>query len=212
MLFHSSASRRFAALGTVVLLAAAPAQAQYGGSGSTAPEAAHKEGKSSAPPESGKQAPLNAFESALKFKQQGDFPKAIALLEPQAKLGRGFEMAQLVLGQCYVASADKEPTPEAANEAAKKGAVWIAAAAEGGLSAAQEQMVRLYTEGGRFKVEPVEAGKWYLIWKSNPARFQAVGRNFDPKLEQKLKTTLTDAQWDQAQAAAIALANKANPQ
>ena len=76
-------------------------------------------------------------------------------------------------------------------------------------SVAQEQMARLYTEGGRFKVEPVEAGKWYLIWKSNPARFQAVNREFDPKLEQKLKSTLTDADWDKARQAAVALAAKA---
>ena len=73
-------------------------------------------------------------------------------------------------------------------------------------------MARLYIEGGHFKVEPVEAGKWYEMWKANPKRFQAVNSPFDPKLEQKLKSTLTDAQWDQARLAAMDQARKAPPE
>jgi hypothetical protein len=156
--------------------------------------------------------PLTAYESALKFRQQGDYAKAIELLEPQAKQGHGFELAQLVLGQCYLATADKAATPEAATDATKKGAAWIEVAADAGLTAAQEQMARLYIQGGRFKVEPIEAGKWYEMWKANPLRFQAVNAPFDPKLEQKLKSTLTDAQWGQARQAAMDLAKKLPPE
>lgn len=154
---------------------------------------------------------LNPYEAALKFKQQGDFAKAIEILEPEAKRGRGFEQAMLVLGQCYIASADKAPTPDAAFDATKKGAAWIRGAAESGSTAAQEEMARLSLAGGRFKVEPIEAGKWYLMWKNNPARFTAIPKPFDPALEQKLKGMLTDAQWDQAAQAAMAVGQKQPP-
>ena len=154
---------------------------------------------------------LNPYEAALKLEQMGDYNHAIELLEPEAKQGAGYEMAQLELGRCYLAVAKKAATPEVALEATKKGGAWIETAAEAGLSEAQEQMARLYIEGGRFKVEPVEAGKWYVLWKGNPKRFQAVGKPFDPKLEQKLKSTLTEAQWAQAREAAIDLARRAAP-
>ena len=154
---------------------------------------------------------LNPYEAALKFKQQGNYAKAIEILEPEAKKGLGFEQAMLVLGQCYIASADKAATPEAGLEATKKGAAWVKAAADSGSTSAQEQMARIYIEGGRFKVEPVEAGKWYLLWKNNPARFTAIPKPFDPALEQKLKGTLTDAQWEQAGQAAMAYAQKQPP-
>ena len=151
---------------------------------------------------------LNPYEAALQYEKQGDYPQAIELLEPEAKQGPGFELAQLELGRCYLATANKAKTPDEALEATKKGGAWIQVAAESGLTEAQEQMARLYIEGGRFKVEPVEAGKWYVLWKANPKRFQAIGKPFDPKLEQKLKATLTDAQWDQARQAAINLARR----
>lgn len=154
---------------------------------------------------------LNPYEAALKLEQMGDYNHAIELLEPEAKQGAGYEMAQLELGRCYLAVAKKAATPEVALEATKKGGAWIETAAEAGLSEAQEQMARLYIEGGHFKVEPVEAGKWYTLWKANPKRFQAVGKPFDPKLEQKLKSTLTDAQWAQARQAAMDLARRAGP-
>jgi hypothetical protein len=155
---------------------------------------------------------LNPYEAALALEQKGDYAHAIELLEPEAKQGPGFEMAQLELGKCYLAVAAKAATPDATVEATKKGGAWIETAAEFGLTDAQEEMARLYIEGGHFKVEPVEAGKWYMLWKANPRRFQAVSKPFDPKLEQKLKSTLTDAQWTQARQAAMDFAARAPKQ
>jgi hypothetical protein len=190
-----------AALGMLLLASAAFAQATD-----------HSVGASHIKPSVNTTAPLNWYETALKYKQQGEFPKAIELLEPEAKQGKGFEMAMLVLGQCYLGMADKAPTPQDAVDDTKKGGAWFEGAAESGLTEAQEQMSRLYIEGGRFKVEPVEAGKWYMLWKANPKRFQAIGKPFDPKLEQKLKDTLTDAQWTEARQAAMDLARRAPAQ
>jgi hypothetical protein len=201
--FLPSSVRRFGLLALIFVFAV---------SGAAAQSQDHSVGASHIKQAPDKTVPLNPYEVALKLKQEGNYARAIELLEPEAKQGHGFEMAQLVLGQCYIANADKAPTPEEAVEATKKGGAWIEAAAEAGLSDAQEQMARLYTEGGRFKVEPVEAGKWYMLWKANPNRFQAVSKPFDPKLEQKLKSTLTDAQWAQARQAAMDLARKSPPQ
>lgn len=196
--------RRLGAAGLCLIVATSAAQAQ---SQDHSVSASHIKGPTTVPT-----LPFSPYESALKLKQQGDYAKAIELLEPEAKQGHGFELAQLVLGQCYLAVAAKAATPEAATESTRKGAAWIEVAAEAGLTTAQEQMARLYIEGGRFKVEPVEAGKWYEMWKANPLRFQAVNAPFDPKLEQKLKSTLTDAQWDQARQAAMEQAGKAPPE
>jgi hypothetical protein len=197
----NSSSRRIGAI-LLGLALAAPAAA-------LAQASDHSVGASHIKQPTDKTAPLNPYEAALKLKEMGKYSDAIELLEPEAKLGHGYEMAQLVLGQCYLAIADKAPTPADATEDTKKGGAWIETAAEAGLTQAQEQMARLYLEGGRFKVEPVEAGKWYELWRANPNRFQAVSKPFDPQLEKKLKSTLTDAQWVQARQAAMDLARKA---
>jgi hypothetical protein len=193
------------------LLMAVPVLA-LAATGALAQATDHSVGASHIKPAPDSQLLLNPYEAALQLEQNGDYAHAIELLEPEAKQGHGFEMAQLELGKCYLATANKAATPDAAVEATKKGAVWIETAATSGLAAAQEQMARLFIEGGRFKVEPVEAGKWYVLWKGNPNRYQAISKPFDPKLEQKLKATLTDAQWDQARQAAIELARKYPPQ
>ncbi len=193
-----------AVLGLTLIAPAALAQGPGGGD-------SHSVGSSHIKPPNNQPLLYSPYEAALKLEQMGSYDKAIELLEPEAKQGPGYEMAQLELGRCYLAVAAKAATPQVALDATKKGGAWIETAAEAGLSEAQEQMARLYIEGGHFKVEPVEAGKWYVLWKGNPKRFQAVSKPFDPKLEAKLKATLTDAQWTQARQAAMDLARKTAP-
>jgi TPR repeat protein len=147
---------------------------------------------------------LNPFEAALALKQKGDYAGAIKLLEPEAKWGRGYELAQQQLGECYIEAAAKEPNAEVADAARKKGLGWIIKAADGGQASAQEELIHLSIEGGAFKVEPAEAGKWYLIWKRNPTRYAGGVRDLDPKLVDRLKKTLTEADWTEAQNRATA--------
>ena len=197
-------SLSIAMLGLVFAAPVALAQGPGGGD-------SHSVGSSHIKPPNNAPTLYSPYEAALRLEQLGLYDKAIELLEPEAKQGPGYEMAQLELGRCYLGIAAKAATPAVALEATKKAGAWIETAAEAGLSEAQEQMARLYIEGGHFKVEPVEAGKWYVLWKGNPRRFQAVNKPFDPKLEQKLKTTLTDAQWAQARQAAMDLARRTAP-
>ncbi|MDB5363227.1 MAG: hypothetical protein JWO51_4524 [Rhodospirillales bacterium] len=144
------------------------------------------------------------YERAMYYKQQGKFAEAIEILEPMAAQGKGFEMAQLSLGQCYIATGAAATPPEAGHDALIKGTKWILAASDAGLPAAQVQLVHMMLDGGHFKVEPAAAGMWYLIWKRNPARLQTGTTDLDPTTLRKLQTSLTPEDWRQAQADAAA--------
>lgn len=189
----------------LVLLAASvtPAAAQYGGAAGGVPgNVGGANTPSKAPPtdtaKNNKPLPLNSFETALRLKQSGDCPKAMQLLEPLAKSGHGFEVAQLNLGQCYLAVAEAKSDAAEATESRRAGVNWIVRAANAGLAPAQEMLARLTLAGGKFRVELPEAGKWYLVWKRNPTRSQLGASEFDPALVKQLKATLTDADWEEA--------------
>ena len=147
---------------------------------------------------------LNPYEQAMRFKEQGNCVKAIELLEPQAKLGRGYEVAQLNLGECYVAVAETKQDAEEKRKTRLQGVQWIIKAADAGLAGAQAELVRLTLQGGWIKIEPAEAGKWYLLWKRNPRRSQLGVTELDPKLQQQLKTMLSDADLAEANSRADA--------
>lgn len=144
------------------------------------------------------------YERAMYYKQQGDYAKAIELLEPMAAQGHGFEQAQLSLGQCYIATAAAAPPSDAGHDALVKGTKWILSASDAGFPPAQVQLIHMMLEGGRFKVEPVAAGMWYLIWKRNPARLQTGITELDPPLLHKLQSALSPQDWQKAQAQADA--------
>jgi len=143
------------------------------------------------------------YERAMYAKQQGKYADAIAILEPMAAQGHGFEQAQLSLGQCYIESA-AAMTPEAGHDALVKGTKWILVAGDAGFPAAQVQLVHMMVDGGRFKVEPLAAAMWYLIWRRNPARLQTGVTDLDQSTLNKLQKLLTPADWQKAQAAAEA--------
>jgi hypothetical protein len=141
---------------------------------------------------------LNPYEQALRYKQQGDCVKAIELLEPLANAGHGYEIAQMNLGDCYIAVAKSKQDLEARRKDRLTGVKWIVRAAQAGLAPAQERLVRLTLQGDWVEVEKPEAGRWYLVWKRNPARTQLGVSDLDPDLKQKLKNMLTDADWAEA--------------
>jgi TPR repeat protein len=147
---------------------------------------------------------FNPYERAMYYKQQGEIAKAIELLEPMAAQGHGFEQAQLSLGECYIDSADKAATPDARHDALVKGTKWILTAGDAGFPQAQVRLVHMMVEGGRFKVEPVAAGMWYLIWKRNPARLQTGVSDLDPAFVAKLRSLLSPEDWQKAEAQASA--------
>ncbi len=147
---------------------------------------------------------LDSYETALKLKQAGNCEDAVKILEQLAAQGHGHERAGLNLAQCKLVLAEKAATPEAAHDMLQDAVRLTILAANAGLDDAQIQLVKLTINGGHFKVEPVEAGAWYLIWKRNPTRLQLGGSAIDRKLVEKLQSTLTPDDWNKAQAQADA--------
>jgi hypothetical protein len=143
--------------------------------------------------------PDDPYTAARRMMEKGDYGTAIPILEDYAKRGHGYEMAQLALGQALIASAEGIKDPQEQRDARAKGAAWILRAADANWHQAQEALVELLLRGGAFKVEAAEAGKWYLIWLSNHSTAAIGVTEFNPVLVDKLKSTLTKADWEEAQ-------------
>jgi len=148
--------------------------------------------------------PDDPYTAARRMMDKGEYGKAIPILEGYANRGHGYEMAQLALGQALIASADGIQDPKEQRDARAKGAAWILRAADANWRQAQEALVGLLLRGGPFKVEAAEAGKWYLIWLANHSTVAIGVTQFDPTLADKLKATLTQADWEDAQKRALA--------
>jgi hypothetical protein len=144
----------------------------------------------------------NNYDRALKLKGDGDCVHAIPLLEPLAKLGKGYEVAQLQLGQCYLEIARTATSAEQAEQSRVQGATWILKAANSQLSTAQEQAAKLTLDGIGVAADPIEAGKWFLLLQRNPLRPLVGPAVIDPDLQLRLHQRLTDADWQQALARA----------
>lgn len=152
------------------------------------------------------QAPLGSrpkqqdpYSAAMEMKQKGNYAEAMPILEQYAVVGRGFEVAQLELGKCYFETAKQDKDEKSAEQKRTLGLGWTLKAAIAGLGTAQEQLVRLYLDAEGVPYDPIEAGKWYYLWKRNPARMQLGAASFDAMLENRLKASLDPAGWTDAQ-------------
>jgi hypothetical protein len=151
-------------------------------------------------PQQGAQA--DQYQRAIEYKEKSDCPKAIPLLEPLAKRGHGFEVAQFQLGQCYIETARTAASPADAERARADGAAWILKAANSQNPAAQQEAIRLYEDGIGVATDPAEAGKWLLVLQRNPMRRLYGPAVIEPDLEQALNKRLTSEQWADAHARA----------
>ena len=144
----------------------------------------------------------NNYDRALELKAHADCVHAVPLFEPLAKLGKGYEPAQLQLGQCYIDLARTAASPEQAAQYRTRGADWILKAANSQLSTAQEQAAKLELDGIGVPPDPIEAGKWFLLLERNPLRPLVGPAVIDPALQQRLRQRLSDAEWAEARARA----------
>lgn len=141
---------------------------------------------------------LSAYETALQYLQKSECRRGQEILEPMIKQGPGNEVALLDIGYCYIQQASQSSDPAEALRLRRIGVNWIQRAANAGQRRAQEELIRQYLEGGVLNPDPKEAGKWFLIWKSNRGSFQADPSESDEQLEKKLRSILTEADWDAA--------------
>jgi hypothetical protein len=182
-----------------------PAQAQgYRPGGETEPSASRSSAGKEDKDKPKDEVPLNAYETALKFVQKGDCARAREILDQIILQGPGSEVALLDIGYCYLQKASRPAGAEEARQIRETGVGWVLRAGNAGLRRAEEELVRQYLEGDVFLPDPTEAAKWYLLWKANRNSFQITPPEFDEKLEQKLQSSLSQADWTVARQRAIA--------
>jgi hypothetical protein len=143
-------------------------------------------------------ASANRYDRASELKAKGDCAQAIPLFERFAKAGKGNEVAQLQLGDCYVETARTAPSTAAAEELRVKGAGWIFKAADSNFPSAQERAARLALDGTGVPADPAEAGKWFLLLQRNPLRTAIGPTAIDADLQQRLRQRLSAADWREA--------------
>ncbi len=121
---------------------------------------------------------INPYWKGFILKAQGDCATASKHLRPIAKLGFGYEEAQVALGQCLLQIAGFSQTaavqPDRAGlikEAAFIEAIaWLQRAAEAGNFKAQGVLVSLYAVNLGPNTDLVEGAKWAHLYLTNPTR------------------------------------------
>lgn len=134
------------------------------------------------------------------LRRKGQCEKAVPILRTLADGGGGYEISQYNLGLCLLDLAAADPQHPAAER--KEGADFILEAANGGFGRAQAAAVGLYLDGTGVDADPVEAGKWALLYHENGMRL-ALGLPDIPRdVVDRLNAALTGTKRSEARARA----------
>jgi len=145
-----------------------------------------------------RQGSVGSFERAIEVRQKSGCRQAIPRFEALAKLGSGYEVAELQLGECYLEVAGKTASAEQAQDLRAKAADWIVKAANGDLPEAQERAAKLYFAGTGVAADAIEAGKWFLLLQRNPLRSVLGPAEIDAGLAANLQQRLSETDWQDA--------------
>jgi hypothetical protein len=137
--------------------------------------------------------------TAEDLRLRGKCDEAIPIFRALASRGSGFEIARYNLGLCQLDIAKGAADAQRAASLASEAAANIRKAADGGLPGAQLKLVSLYLDGTGVGADPVEAGKWSLIYHANGTRIVLGLPNVSSELQARLDAALTDKAWAQAQ-------------
>jgi hypothetical protein len=146
-------------------------------------------------------APLDPEQRAEELRLAGKCQQAIPIYRRMVARG-GFEIAQFHLGLCLLDVSKTEPDAQRAAALKKEAAETILNAANGGLANAQIQLVSIYLDGVGVAADPVEAGKWALIYHANGSRFVIHLPDISPVLQERLDGVLNGTSWAEAQSRA----------
>ncbi len=102
--------------------------------------------------------PNAAYIQATELKAKGDCTTAITLLRPVARLGPGYENAQMALGECLVANGTER----------EEGLTWLTRAADAGWPEAQASLAAYF--GGTTTRNNEEAAYWLALYDMNPSK------------------------------------------
>lgn len=132
----------------------------------------------------------------------GKCAEAVPILRPLARRGAGYAIAQFHLGLCLFDLSKKDTDAEHAASLKHEAAEWILQAANTGFPNAQFSLVIMYLDGYGMKADPVEAGKWSLIYHDNSMR-DAIGLpDISDDLQARLDGVLNEKAWAEAQSRA----------
>jgi hypothetical protein len=134
----------------------------------------------------------------------GRCDEAIPMFRNLASYGEGFEIAEYNLGLCLFDIAKTAPDAQHAADLKRQGAQAIVKAANAGSAKAQAFLIPAYLDGNGVDRDPLEAGKWALIYHDNGARLVLNMKNISADLQARLDGVLNAAAWAQAQSRADA--------
>ena len=136
----------------------------------------------------------------------GQCQLAVPIFRQLAANGAGFEIAEYNLGLCLFDISKSEPNAERAASLRMEGAQDILKAANGGFPRAQSSLIAMYLDGDGVARDPVEAGKWSLIYHANVSRMMLGLPDVPVDLRARLNSVLTDKTWQEARTRADAWA------
>jgi len=151
------------------------------------------------PSENQVQLPPDPEGKAVELRLAGKCDEAVPILR---RLSDSDDIARYNLGLCLVDLGKK------GNNAAfeQEGAQWILKAANQGLPNAQSSLVSVYLDGSGVTKDPVEAGKWSLIYQENGMRLALGLPDIPNAVETRLDGALDAQGWDAARQRAAAWA------
>ncbi len=148
------------------------------------------------------QMPPDPEGKAVELRLAGKCGEAIPILRNLAAINQNDEIARFNLGQCLIDVAKTDPDKRRAAHNAYEGAKWMLAAANHGLPNAQAGLVSVFLDGLGVQRNPVEAGKWSLIYSGNGMRFALGMSGISDDLQARLDHALSEQDWDRARAEA----------
>lgn len=159
-------------------------------------------GEEHGPSSTGAQPSDDSESTAEDLWQNGKCKEAIPILRRLAAMGADHAISQDHLGLCLFNVAKSVPDAAQAAGLRREAAQFIIQSANNGFPNAQLQAVTIYLDGYGVAVDPVEAGKWSLIYQSNSLRYTIGLPDISEELQARLDKALTGKSWDEAQARA----------
>jgi len=138
---------------------------------------------------------------AVELRLRGRCADALPILRRLSNDDRD-DIAQFNLGQCLLDLAKTEPDAQRAAGLKREGAQWVLRMANKGLPNAQSSLVSVYLDGSGVTPDPVEAGKWALIFHENGTRLAIGMPDISSDLQARLDKALNGETWTQAQSRA----------
>jgi hypothetical protein len=148
------------------------------------------------------QLPPDPEGKAVELRLHGRCNEAIPILRNLTAINQNDEIAKFNLGQCLVDASKSDTDKSRASHDAYEGVQWMMEAANHGLPNAQEGLISVFLDGLGVARNPVEAGKWSLIYHSNGTRFALGMHDIPDELQARLDQALNEQTWDEAQAEA----------